>query len=157
MYLHTRVDVCVCLLVYTYMLALLLLTGCLGKWSLTQRLPQLKMITTHYLLVLCACVCVYTCSTPFSFTHSCHPLCALQGSRPTDDGHLQLLVHSSQHRTMCDCKHIAIAILPVSIRHYTCIRLHYSMMYKCSVLACMFSGPSHAILCTYHSCIIKPF
>ena len=118
--IHVLTCVFVYLCIHVYVLALLLLTGCLGKWSMTQRLPQLKMITTYYLLLVCVFILV---STPFSITHSCHPLCALQGSRPTDDDHLQLLVHSSQHRTMCDCKHIAIAILPVSIRHYTCLYL----------------------------------
>ena len=88
--------------IYNIQAGILLLTG----------LPQLKQDhhLPTYVLSVHVCVCTYThfalVSTPFSFTHSCHPLCALQGSRLTDDDHLQLLVHSSQHRTMCDCKHM---------------------------------------------------
>ena len=76
------------------MLALLLLTGCLGKWSLTQRLPQLKMITTYYLLVVCVFILV---STPFSFTHSCHPLCALFHSFEVRSSRADILNDGGRH------------------------------------------------------------
>ena len=79
---------------HSFMLALLLLTGCLGKWSLAQRLPQLKMITTYYLLVVCVFILV---STPFSFTHSCHPLCALFHSFEVRSFHADILNDGGRH------------------------------------------------------------
>ena len=60
--LYTRVDVCVCLLVYTCVHAGITAAYWV-PWEVVYdpKAPQLKMITTYYLLVVCACVCVDTC------------------------------------------------------------------------------------------------
>ena len=67
---------CVCLCVYTYMLALLLLTWCLERWSLGLRCSAKigRFIRAMWWLVLvcvCACESLCVCLCVFAHARSC--------------------------------------------------------------------------------------